>query len=89
MQAITRPLAAFTDTPPDLNDIAADDGVLFVRGGTGLAGRGVAARVAVDEASECLGGDRARLARSTGPRRSPSVRFRSARVGRHAGRSLR
>ena len=42
MQAITRPLAAFTDSPPDLNDVAADDGVLFVRGGDGVAGRGVA-----------------------------------------------
>ncbi len=54
MKAITRPLAAFTDTPLDLNDIAADDGVLFVRGGTGLAGRGVAARIPVDEASDAL-----------------------------------
>jgi menaquinone-specific isochorismate synthase len=54
MKAITRPLAAFTDTPLDLNDIAADDGVLFVRGGIGLAGRGVAARVPVDEASHAL-----------------------------------
>ncbi len=54
MKAITRPLAAFTDTPLDLNDVAADDGVLFVRGGTGLAGRGVAARIPVDEASDAL-----------------------------------
>jgi menaquinone-specific isochorismate synthase len=54
MKAITRPLDAFIDTPPDLNDVAADDGVLFVRGGSGLAGRGVAARVPVDEATGVL-----------------------------------
>ncbi len=45
MHAVTRPLSDFVDVAPDLNDIAADDGVLFVRGGSGLAGRGVAARV--------------------------------------------
>ncbi|MGA9278814.1 hypothetical protein, partial [Ilumatobacter sp.] len=54
MHAITRPLSEFTDAAPDLNDIAADDGVLFVRGGNGLAGRGVAARVAADDAAELL-----------------------------------
>ncbi len=45
MHAVTRPLSEFVDIAPDLNDIAADEGVLFVRGGIGLAGRGVAARV--------------------------------------------
>ena len=34
----------------DLNDIARDDGFLFVRDGVGFAGRGVAARVPVDDA---------------------------------------
>ena len=33
MKATTRPLEAFTDAPLDLNDVAADDGFLFVRGG--------------------------------------------------------
>lgn len=45
MRAVTRPLSEFVDEAPDLNDVAADDGVLFVRGGSGLGGRGVAARV--------------------------------------------
>ena len=49
MRAVTRPLADFVDEVPDLNDIAGDHGVLFVRGGVGLAGRGVAARVAIDD----------------------------------------
>lgn len=44
MRAVTRPLSEFVDDVPDLNDIAGDDGVLFVRGGIGLAGRGTAAR---------------------------------------------
>lgn len=38
----------------DLNDIAGDDGVLFVRDGVGLAGRGVAMRVPADEATTVL-----------------------------------
>jgi isochorismate synthase len=50
MKAITRPLSDFTATSPDLNDIAAGDGYLFVRDGVGLAGQGVAARVPVDDA---------------------------------------
>jgi len=54
MKATSRPLAAYTDAPLDLNDVAADDGVLFVRGGSGLAGRGVAARVPIDEATDVL-----------------------------------
>jgi menaquinone-specific isochorismate synthase len=38
----------------DLNDVARGDGYLFVREGVGFAGRGVAARVPVDEAVEFL-----------------------------------
>ena len=38
----------------DLNDIARGDGYLFVRDGVGLAARGVAARVAFDEAPAAL-----------------------------------
>lgn len=45
MRATTVPLEA----PVDLNDVAAGDGVLFVRDGVGVAGRGVAARVPVDD----------------------------------------
>ena len=54
MKAVTRPLAEFVDVAPDLNDVAGDDGVLFVREGSGVAGRGVAARVAIDDAVELL-----------------------------------
>ncbi len=46
MRAVTVPL----DTDLDLNDVARHDGCLFVRDGVGFAGRGVAARVPVDEA---------------------------------------
>ena len=38
----------------DLNDVARGDGYLFVREGVGFAGRGVAARVPLDEAVEFL-----------------------------------
>lgn len=54
MRAITRPLSEFADSVPDLNDIARGDGMLFVRDGVGLAARGVAARVAIDDAVELL-----------------------------------
>jgi menaquinone-specific isochorismate synthase len=54
MRAITRPLSDFTDAVSDLNDVAADDGVLFVRGGRGLAGRGCAQRVRADDAVAVL-----------------------------------
>jgi len=54
VRAITRPLSEFVDKAPDLNDVAADDGVLFVRGGSGLAGRGVATRVPIDDAPALL-----------------------------------
>jgi isochorismate synthase len=47
MRAITRP-ADDAVSALDLNDIARDDGFLFVRNGTGIAGRGVAARIAVE-----------------------------------------
>lgn len=54
MRAVTRPLSEFTDAPLDLNDVAAGDGQLFVRNGVGLAGRGVFARVPVDDACGLL-----------------------------------
>ncbi|HUV10051.1 MAG TPA: isochorismate synthase [Acidimicrobiia bacterium] len=50
MKAVTRPLSAYADGPVDLNDIAGGDGVLFVRNAIGVAGRGVAASVPVDDA---------------------------------------
>jgi isochorismate synthase len=56
MKAITRPLSRYTDEPVDLNDIAGGDGLLFVRNAVGLAGRGVAATVAVDDAVGFLAG---------------------------------
>jgi menaquinone-specific isochorismate synthase len=56
MRARTRPLSDFTDGPVDLNDIAGGDGVLFVRNAVGIAGRGVAATVAVDDAADFLAG---------------------------------
>jgi isochorismate synthase len=54
VRAITRPLSAFVDHLPDLNDVAGGDGMLFVRDGVGLAARGVAARVAIDDAVDLL-----------------------------------
>ena len=45
MQAVTTPV----EGDVDLNDVAGGDGYLFVRDGVGFAGRGVAARVPVDE----------------------------------------
>ncbi len=56
MRAVTRPLSAYTDGTVDLNDIAGGDGVLFVRNAVGVAGRGVAATVPVDEAVDVLAG---------------------------------
>lgn len=46
MRAVTRAL----EVDIDLNDVARGDGYLFVRDGVGFAGRGVAARVAADDA---------------------------------------
>lgn len=50
MRAVTRPLTV----EADLNDVARGDGFLFVRDGVGIAGRGVAARIPADEASDFL-----------------------------------
>ncbi|MEY4373475.1 MAG: hypothetical protein RL219_2244 [Actinomycetota bacterium] len=50
MRAVTRPL----EVDVDLNDVAGHDGVLFVRDGVGLAGRGVAAMAPVSEIRELL-----------------------------------
>ena len=55
MRAVTRPLSDLIDAPIDLNDVAGGDGVLFVRNAVGIAGRGVAAKVAVDESADFLG----------------------------------
>src|SRR5688572_21121077 len=55
MFAITRRLDELSDVLVDLNDVAAGDGCLFVRDGIGLAGRGVAARLDVDDAVAALG----------------------------------
>ncbi|MEL6891825.1 MAG: isochorismate synthase [Actinomycetota bacterium] len=58
MRAVSRSFAElFGDgrDVPDLNDVAGDDGMLFVRDGIGHAARGVAARVAVDDAASFLG----------------------------------
>jgi menaquinone-specific isochorismate synthase len=56
MRAVTRPLSAYADGAVDLNDVAAGDGVLFVRNAVGIAGRGVAATVPVDDAVGFLAG---------------------------------
>jgi menaquinone-specific isochorismate synthase len=56
MRAVTRPLSDFVGTPVDLNDVAGGDGVLFVRNAVGIAGRGVAATVPVDQAAGFLAG---------------------------------
>lgn len=53
MRAVTR-LADDATRQLDLNDIARDDGFLFVRDGVGFAGRGVARRVAFDDAATAL-----------------------------------
>jgi len=54
MRAVTRPLSAYSGGPVDLNDVAGGDGYLFVRNAVGLAGRGVAAMVPIDDAAEAL-----------------------------------
>ncbi|MFN8023112.1 MAG: isochorismate synthase [Acidimicrobiales bacterium] len=54
MRAVTRPLAQVWDGPLDLEDVAGADGYLFVRDGVGVAGRGVAARVALPEVPALL-----------------------------------
>jgi isochorismate synthase len=50
MRAVSRPL----DREVDLNDIARGDGYLFVRDGVGVAARGVAARVPIDDVARVL-----------------------------------
>jgi menaquinone-specific isochorismate synthase len=50
MHAVSRPL----DREVDLNDIARGDGYLFVRDGVGVAARGVAARVPIDDVAAVL-----------------------------------
>jgi menaquinone-specific isochorismate synthase len=50
VKAVTTPL----DGELDLNDVARGDGYLFVHEGVGFAGRGVAARVPVDDAVDFL-----------------------------------
>ena len=52
MRAVTRPLGRDVD----LNGFARGDGLLFVRDGVGLAGRGVAARVPLAAVPEVLAG---------------------------------
>jgi len=54
VRAVTRPLHELADGFVDLNDVARGDGYLFVRDGVGFAGRGVAARIPVDDAVEFL-----------------------------------
>jgi menaquinone-specific isochorismate synthase len=54
VRAVTRPLSDLVAHIPDLNDVASGDGYLFVRDGVGVAGRGVAARVPVDDAAAVL-----------------------------------
>jgi len=54
VKTVTRPLSAFSDVAVDLNDVAGSDGHLFVRNAVGLAGRGIAARVPIDDAAEFL-----------------------------------
>jgi menaquinone-specific isochorismate synthase len=53
MRAVSEPADEATRRL-DLNDVARDDGYLFVRDGVGLAGRGVAARIPFDEAPAAL-----------------------------------
>ncbi len=55
LRAVSLPLRDVLDSVPDLNDVARSDGYLFVRDRVGLAGRGVAARLPLDEAAALLG----------------------------------
>ncbi len=54
MRAVTRPLADVIGDAPDLNDVASGHGYLFVRDGVGVAGRGIARRVGIDDAVDVL-----------------------------------
>lgn len=51
-----RAVTTLLEIDVDLNDVARGDGYLFVRDGVGFAGRGVATRIAVDEAASFLAG---------------------------------
>lgn len=51
---VTRPLRDYMDGQLDLNDVAGDDGVLFVRDSVGFAGVGSTTRVPTRDASEYL-----------------------------------
>ncbi len=53
MRAVTLPIGP-DEAGFELEDIAAGDGYLFVRDGVGVAGRGVAARVALADAADLL-----------------------------------
>ena len=58
MRAVTRTLDEWLGDDaivPDLNDVARDDGLLFVRDGQGVAGRGEAIRLDADQAARWLG----------------------------------
>ena len=48
----TRPLSDFVDEVPDLTDVAGDDGMLFVRDGSGFAGVAPLARMPLGECAE-------------------------------------
>jgi isochorismate synthase len=54
MRVVTRPLGDVADPDLDLDAFAGSDGVLHVRDGAGLAGRGVAARVPSGDARAFL-----------------------------------
>lgn len=54
LRAMSLPLRDVLDDVPDLNDIARGDGHLFVRDRVGVAGRGIAARLPLDRASDVL-----------------------------------
>lgn len=54
MRAVTRPLSQITHEYVDLNEVARDDGYLFVREGVGVAGRGTAIRLGHDDVLETL-----------------------------------
>jgi len=54
MRSTTQLLSAVTSQQVDLNDFASNDGYLFVRDGVGVAGQGIAKRVARNELAATL-----------------------------------
>lgn len=54
VRLVTRPLSDFSDAEIDLNDVAGNDGILFVRNGVGFAGVGELARVPLTQTSDFL-----------------------------------